>query len=280
MKSNAQQQILLLQSFLNDGRSPSSADQVRILGTADEPWFVATDVAKVLGISNSRDMTLALDDDDLRCGLTDTLGGKQTVVIISESGLYQCAFKSRKHKARLFAKWVTREVLPSLRRKGYYELEAKYESKIETIENSLNERVNEEIGHRIKSGLLRELTDQESVKISSRLVQLGHITQAQLNYVMETYTSDGWVSYRECRPTFISRIRGISIRLASGFYDFNEAKVKLNRSTPKARAPPTRSNSYTMYDYLSFGDNIINEYMREHPFLSWFKDSSELADLF
>ena len=52
----------------------------------------------------------------------------------------------------MFARWVTKEVLPSLRQKGYYELEVKYEAKIETIENSLNERVNKEIGHRIKSG--------------------------------------------------------------------------------------------------------------------------------
>ena len=147
--------------------------------------------------------------------------------------------------------------------------------------------MNEEIGHRIKSGLLRELTDQESVKISSRtaelgfcpLVQLDHITQAQLNYIMETYTSGGWVSYRECKSTFISRIRAISVRLAPAFYNFNLEKVKINKSTPKARAPPTRSNSYTIYDYLCFGDDIINEYMQEYPFLSWSRDPSELADL-
>jgi prophage antirepressor-like protein len=72
-----QQQLLSLQSFLNDGRSPSSAEEVRIVGAVDEPWFVCTDVAKVLGISNSRDMTLALDDDDLGVALTDTLRGKQ-----------------------------------------------------------------------------------------------------------------------------------------------------------------------------------------------------------
>jgi prophage antirepressor-like protein len=130
-------QLSSLQSFLND--------QVRIVGRVDEPWFVATDVAKVLGISNSRDMTSELDDDELGVALTDTSVGKRSIVIISESGLYQCAFKSRKHKARLFAKWVTKEVLPSLRRKGYYELEVKYEFKIETIEDSVNDRVEEEI---------------------------------------------------------------------------------------------------------------------------------------
>jgi len=53
--------------------------------------------------------------------------------------------KSRKHKARLFAKWVT-NVLPSLRRKGYYELEARYKSKTETLENTVNDRVKREIG--------------------------------------------------------------------------------------------------------------------------------------
>ena len=147
----------------------------------------------------------------------------------------------------------------------------KYKSKIETIENSLNERVNEEIGHRIKSGLLRESTDQESVKVSSRLVQLGHITQAQLNYIMETYTSDGSVAHRECRSTFICRIRAISVRLATAFYNFNEEKVKINRST--------RSTIYTIYDYLPFGDSVIASYFQEYPFVTWLKDPSDLADL-
>jgi hypothetical protein len=82
MKSNApvslttnapSQQILSLQSFLND--------QVRILGTVNEPWFVATDVAKVLGITNSSDMTLALDDDDLGVGLTETSVGKHWLIM-------------------------------------------------------------------------------------------------------------------------------------------------------------------------------------------------------
>jgi prophage antirepressor-like protein len=88
MKSNApaslktndpSQQILSLQSFLND--------QVRIIGTADEPWFVASDVAKILDITNSRNMTSGLDDDQRRFTTVDTLGGEQSVVITTESAL-------------------------------------------------------------------------------------------------------------------------------------------------------------------------------------------------
>ena len=131
-------------------------------------------------------------------------------------------------------------MLPSLRRKGYFELEVKTESKIETIENSVNGRVKEEIERQVKAGLLREFTRQESVKVSSRLVQLGHLTQTQIDHIMETYTSNDWVARRECRSSFISSLRAISGRLSNAFCDINEGKVKIDKST--------RANSYPIHD--------------------------------
>lgn len=87
-----------------------------------EPWFVATDICQVLGISNNRDAVSRLDDDERMdgVGITDTVGRKNHVTIVNESGLYALIFQSRKPEARKFRKWVTSEVLPSIRRKGYY----------------------------------------------------------------------------------------------------------------------------------------------------------------
>ena len=95
---------------------------VRVLMIADEPWFVANDVASVLGYRKGPDMTRHLDEDEKGVSLSDTLGGKQELTIISESGLYAAILKSRRDEARRFRKWVTSEVLPAIRRTGRYQL--------------------------------------------------------------------------------------------------------------------------------------------------------------
>lgn len=93
---------------------------VRTGGTPEKPWFVAKDVCDVLGIGNSRQALARLDDDEKGVITTDTLGGKQEVAVIYESGLYALSFTSRKTEAREFRRWVTSEVLPSIRRTGSY----------------------------------------------------------------------------------------------------------------------------------------------------------------
>ena len=95
---------------------------IRVQLINSEPWFVATDVCQVLGISNNRDAVSRLDDDEKQdgVGITDTVGRKNYVTVVSESGLYALIFQSRKPNARKFRKWVTSEVLPSIRKKGFY----------------------------------------------------------------------------------------------------------------------------------------------------------------
>lgn len=83
-------------------------------------WFVAADVCKALGIKNSRDALSNLDDDEKGVATTDTLGGRQQVATINESGLYTLIFRSRKASAQGFRKWVTSRVIPSIRRHGGY----------------------------------------------------------------------------------------------------------------------------------------------------------------
>ncbi len=85
-----------------------------------EPWFVAADISKFLGYRDAFNMTRILDEDETAPHTVSTPSGDQEMLIISESGLYHAILKSRKPEAKIFRRWVTQEVLPSLRRDGHY----------------------------------------------------------------------------------------------------------------------------------------------------------------
>lgn len=130
-----------MQDIIERFVSPSGG-QLRAAVFDGEPWFVAKDVAKELGYINTAQMTRWLDDDefikldarnlelhaDCACNSkelplpTQTGGNSGTpmMVFISESGLYHAALRSRMPKAKAFRRWVTHEVLPSLRKHGAY----------------------------------------------------------------------------------------------------------------------------------------------------------------
>lgn len=89
----------------------------------NEPWFVGKDVASVLGYANTR-KALAdhIDDEDKLDGVTirDPIGREQNPVIINESGLYSLILSSKLPNAKQFKRWVTSEVLPTIRKHGAY----------------------------------------------------------------------------------------------------------------------------------------------------------------
>ena len=101
---------------------------VRLIEQDGQPWFVASDVCRVLEIANSRDAVSDLDEDEKsgispdysNVGNADTRIPNRGLQIISESGLYSLIFKSRKPQAKVFRKWVTGEVLPAIRKDGRY----------------------------------------------------------------------------------------------------------------------------------------------------------------
>lgn len=97
--------------------------EVRSLVINDEPWFVGKDVATVLGYTNPRDaLSKHVDDEDKGVAKCDTLGGKQNLSVVNESGLYSLIFGSKLPSAKKFKHWVTSEVLPTLRKTGRYEI--------------------------------------------------------------------------------------------------------------------------------------------------------------
>ncbi|MBQ9501681.1 MAG: Bro-N domain-containing protein [Lentisphaeria bacterium] len=104
-----------------------NAFPVRVSGRNGEPWFVAADVCKAMAISNARDAISRLDDDEhTTVAFSDGRPGHgaQKINIVSESGLYALVIRSNKPEAREFRKWITAEVLPTIRRTGRYEAAA------------------------------------------------------------------------------------------------------------------------------------------------------------
>ena len=93
---------------------------IRTLSIDGEPWFVAADVCRALDIKNSRDAIARLDDDEKGVALTDTLGGKQGMSTVNESGLYSLVLGSRKPEAKQFKRWITHDVIPAIRKTGAY----------------------------------------------------------------------------------------------------------------------------------------------------------------
>lgn len=105
-------------------------NQVRTLNIDGQPYFVGKDVADVLGYSNTRDaLNRHVEFEDKKDGVVihDSIGRQQTPTFINESGLYSLILSSKLPTAKKFKRWVTSEVLPTIRKHGAYMTEQKIE---------------------------------------------------------------------------------------------------------------------------------------------------------
>lgn len=153
-----------IQIFKNE-----SFGEVRVAGTSEEPLFCLADVCKVLELGNPSQVKTRL------CGevitnevIPDSLGRQQEMIFINEDGLYDVILDSRKPQAKTFRKWVTSEILPSIRKHGIYATD-------NVIDQILN---NPDFGIE----LLTKLKEERSARIEAEK-QL-----AVLTHVNKTYT--------------------------------------------------------------------------------------------
>ena len=93
---------------------------IRAIEKDGEPWFVAADVCKALELGETHVAMRRLDDDEKDRYLIPTPGGNQEAYIVNEPGLYSLVLGSRKPEAKSFKRWITHEVLPSIRKTGIY----------------------------------------------------------------------------------------------------------------------------------------------------------------
>ena len=109
-----------------------NSSEVRTVQRDGEPWFVLKDVCQVLDLGSPHKVAERLDPDEKGRNLIPTPGGNQETTIINESGLYNVILRSDKPEAKPFRKWVTSEVLPTIRRHGMY-------ATAETVEKMLSD---------------------------------------------------------------------------------------------------------------------------------------------
>ena len=114
------------------------------LDSKGNPWFCLTDVCKILRISNASQLSERLDSKGISSIYTLINGGKQELTFINESNLYETIFKSRKPEAKEFRFWVTSEVIPSIRKNGYYNMRnLSYSEKVTFVLDNMNKDLQE-----------------------------------------------------------------------------------------------------------------------------------------
>ncbi len=107
---------------------------IRTIAKNDETWFVAADVCKALEIQDTSDAIERIEEDEKGKELIPTLGGLQKLLTVNEYGLYTLIIRSDKPKAREFRRWITHDVLPSIRKTGRYEARQQDQPQIEEIQ--------------------------------------------------------------------------------------------------------------------------------------------------
>lgn len=154
-----------------------------IAKSVDEIWFIGKDVAIALGHTNpERAIRKFVDDEDKGVTVLVTPGGQQEVMIINEPGVYSLVFASQTENAKQFKRWVTHDVLPSIRKKGYFSLMPD-----EQLAALLDEQINRSVdGKR----LLRESREQRTVLLDLERNKISHE-----NYVMQLRCIWGEDSY-------------------------------------------------------------------------------------
>lgn len=137
---------------------------VRTLTVNDEPAFIANDLCAVLDIGNSRQALSYLDDDEKGVTTNDTLGGVQRMAYVTESGMYSLVLRSRKPEAKAFKRWVTHEVLPSIRKHGMYATEQTVETLLSNPDTAIKllETIKEE---RAKNAELEAKREADKPKV-------------------------------------------------------------------------------------------------------------------
>lgn len=165
---------------------------VRVLVVHGNPWFVASDVCTALGLTNSRVALGALDQDEKDVSSTYTPGGKQKVAIISEAGMYTLVLRCRDAikpgtTAYRFRKWVTSEVLPSIRKTGGYQAQ---EAPSEQEELELAEPEPAPVPAVVRRPIIKvkrrfEIQPHDQLEMLAEQSRDGKLAGAAVAYVME-----------------------------------------------------------------------------------------------
>ena len=159
--------------------------KVRVLMKDGEPWFVAKDVCDALLHTNSRKALENLDEDEKGYAKVYTVGGAQEMAIVNESGVYTLVIRSNLPEAKRFRKWVTNEVLPSIRKHGMYLSDPMLERAVNLVDNPLD--FAEEFGKTLLAYAEERKARRLAEAKSAQLETVVKITQPKAEVFDETY---------------------------------------------------------------------------------------------
>ncbi len=161
----------------------TATHEVRVVTVDDNPWWVLTDVCRVLGVKDASMVADRLDDDEKgtsQIGTIDSNGKsvKRQVTIVNESGLYSVILRSDKPQAKPFRKWVTSEVLPSIRKTG------SYQTKPLTLAELFAQQVQINLDHERQLAAIPELqADMHKIKGLTKQLENTPINQLPSGYL-------------------------------------------------------------------------------------------------
>ena len=192
--------------------------EVRTVQKDGEPWFVLKDVCGILSIGNVADVYARLDTDEKGVGQIDTLGGRQNMSIINESGLYNVILRSDKPEAKPFRKWVTSEVLPSIRKHGAYMTQEKLQEVL----------CNPDALFQIVSALKAESDKRKALEIqnSALAVDLA-IAQPKADYFDDCMARGGLMNFRDTAKLLGMRQKEFIDNLLRDSYLYRDKRGRL-----------------------------------------------------
>lgn len=155
------------------------SNQVRVLGNILNPLFMALDICKALSFGNPyQAIKDHVDQDDLcKQEITDTMGRKQEVNCINESGMYALIFGSKLPSAKRFKKWVTSEVLPAIRKTGQYSTADKLKA-VETLTPSQQLAIQQAVGRRAQKTANHYQTIYRAIKLRYQIAKYDQLPQS------------------------------------------------------------------------------------------------------
>lgn len=202
--------------------------QVRALEKDGQPWFIAKDVCECLEIKNSRDAVSRLDEDEKDVVLTDTPGGNQKLQVVNEYGLYTLILSSRKPEARKFKRWITHEVIPSIRKHGAYMTDEVIE-KVLTDPDTIIKLATQLKEERQKRLQAERLTNQIAVSENSLLVrEVAKIASKRGIIIGEKRL---WNKLREWGMVFKNSTEPRQEYVDRGYFEVVEGVAETNKGT-------------------------------------------------
>jgi prophage antirepressor-like protein len=200
-------------------------NEVRVVDRDGNPWFVLADIAKVLGIANTRDLAKRVRENQRS---RFNLGRQGEAIIINESGLYRMLLRSDKAEAEPFQIWVEDEVLPTIRKHGIYAAPATIESMlanpdfaISLLQNLKNER---ELRERAEEERNRLLHSGKTYTATELAKECGLRSAAALNLMLvekkiQYQQNKTWVLYSKFADRGYTEIKQITLDSGKIVYD-------------------------------------------------------------